>query len=416
MVRSSCAFLPCPGAHRPVRTVARVGADTKHLQERALLCLIRGWAPSVSGWCLRRRCCELVATSLRTRVGVAYASNMSNSDGADHGDADPGSWLGRVAHQVGHLFAHDHDDVSGAGRLMDSGAVGIRATKVSLVGLGITAGLQAVVVVFSGSVALLSDTLHNLTDALTAIPLWMAFALGRRLPTRRYTYGFNRAEDAAGLVIVAAIGASAVLVIWESSRRFIDPRLMDHVPWVITAGFIGALGNELVARYRIRVGKAIGSEALITDGLHARTDALTSLAVVAAGIGAALGVAWVDPAAGLVVAGAILWLMVRSAKRMLRRVLDGIEPEILDEVEATIRDVAGVEDIADLRARWHGHQLRIAASVAVNAILTVKAGHDIAHDVEHALHHRFSFPITASIHVDPYGHADAHDSTAHHRS
>ena len=143
---------------------------------------------------------------------------------------------------------------------------------------------------------------------------------------------------------------------------------------------------------------------------------MTSLAVVAAGIGAALGAAWVDPAAGLVVAGAILWLMARSAKRMSRRVLDGIEPEIVDKVEATIREVAGVEHVADLRVRWHGHQLRIAASIAVDATLTVKAGHDTAHDVEHALHHRFSFPITALIHVDPHGQTDAHEGTAHHQS
>jgi len=299
---------------------------------------------------------------------------------------------------------------------MDSGAVGIRVTKFSLLGLGITAGIQAVIVVFSGSVALLSDTLHNLTDALTAIPLWIAFSLGRRRPTRRYTYGFNRAEDAAGLLIVAAIGASAALVIWESIRRLVEPRLMDHIPWVIAAGIVGAAGNELVARYRIRAGCAIGSEALITDGHHARTDAFTSLAVVAAGLGAAFGAAWVDPVAGLVVASAILWLMARSARRMSRRVLDGIEPEIVDEVEATIRTVPGVRDVADLRVRWHGHQLRIAASIAVDADHTVKVGHDTAHNVEHALHHQFSHPISALIHVNPHGLSDAHDATAHHRN
>jgi len=313
------------------------------------------------------------------------------------------------------VLSHDHDHGPDAGEVLDSGAVGIRVTKFSLLGLGITAGIQAVIVVFSGSVALLSDTLHNLTDALTAIPLWIAFSLGRRRPTRRYTYGFNRAEDAAGLLIVAAIGASAALVIWESIRRLVEPRLMDHIPWVIAAGIVGAAGNELVARYRIRAGKAIGSEALITDGHHARTDAFTSLAVVAAGLGAAFGAAWVDPVAGLVVASAILWLMARSARRVSRRVLDGIEPEIVDEVEATIRTVPGVRDVADLRVRWHGHQLRIAASIAVDADQTVKVGHDTAHEVEHALHHQFSYPISALIHVNPHGLSDAHDATAHHR-
>ena len=339
---------------------------------------------------------------------------MSAPNGVEPDNAKSATWWGRARHRAGHLLSHDHNDGSAAGELMDTGAVGIRTTKVSLVALGITAAIQAVIVVFSGSVALLSDTLHNLTDALTAIPLWIAFALGRRQATRRYTYGFNRAEDVAGLLIVLAIGASAVLVIWESIQRLIEPRLIDHIPWVIAAGVVGALGNELVAHYRIRVGKSINSEALITDGRHARTDALTSLAVVVAGIGAAIGAAWVDPAVGLVVAAAILVLFARSARRMTRRVLDGIDPEIVDEVAGVIVGVAGVHEVTDLRVRWHGHQLRIAASVAVDADLSVKEGHDVAHDVEHALLHHFSFPVTAVIHVSPHGVPGAHDATAHH--
>jgi cation diffusion facilitator family transporter len=298
--------------------------------------------------------------------------------------------------------------------MLDTGAVGIRATKVSLAGLGITALLQAVIVVISGSVALLSDTLHNLTDALTAIPLWIAFAYGRRPATRRYTYGFNRAEDWAGLIIVIAIAVSTGLVIWESARRLIEPRLIDHIPWVIAAGVIGALGNELVARYRIRVGQSIGSEALITDGRHARTDALTSLAVVAAGLGAALGRAWVDPVAGLVVAVPMLWLLARSARRIFRRLIDAIEPEVVDTVASTIAAVEGVDSVDDLRVRWHGHQLRITASISVASTLTVKDGHDIAHTVEHDLHHAFATPIVATIHVEPSDHPERHEITAHH--
>lgn len=338
-----------------------------------------------------------------------------NHDHNDHGHPDHGgeSRLIRRFHGARHLVAHDHDHGPNAA-LLDTGAVGIRATKVSLVVLGVTALVQAIIVVFSGSVALLSDTLHNVTDALTAIPLWIAFAVGRRPPTRRYTYGFNRAEDVAGLVIVAAIAVSAALVIWESFQRLFEPRLIDHIPWVIAAGLIGALGNELVARYRIRVGRSIASEALITDGRHARTDALTSLAVVAAGIGAAVGSAWIDPAAGLIVAVPILWLLVKSARLMLRRLIDGIEPEIVDEASEAILAVDGVDAVGDLRVRWHGHQLRIAASVAVDPELTVKRGHDIAHDVEHALHHQFTTPIVATIHIEPHDQADRHESIAHH--
>jgi len=331
--------------------------------------------------------------------------------GHNHGSAD--RLLTRLRHRLGHLLAHDHDHAP-TSAVLDTGAVGIRATKVSLAGLGVTALLQALIVVISGSVALLSDTIHNVTDALTAIPLWIAFAFGRRPPTNRYTYGFNRAEDWAGLVIVIAIAISAGLVIWESLQRLVEPRLIDQIPWVIAAGIVGALGNELVARYRIRVGQSIGSEALITDGRHARTDSLTSLAVVAAGIGAAFGLAWVDPIAGLAVAVPILWLLARSARRVFRRLIDGIEPEVLETATATIAAVEGVEAVEDTRVRWHGHQLRIAASIAVASTLTVKEGHDIAHLVEHELHHAFPTPVVATIHVEPSDQPDRHDITAHH--
>lgn len=322
------------------------------------------------------------------------ASARYGSDGMDerqsHDPAgEPRGFLARLRRD------HDH----GGASARDTSAAGIRATKLSLVGLGITAVLQAVIVVFSGSVALLSDTLHNLADALTAIPLWVAFSLGRRGPTRSYTYGFHRAEDAAGLLIVLAIGASAALIVWESIGRLADPRLVDHIPWVIAAGIVGAAGNEIVARYRIQVGRRIHSEALVADGRHARTDALTSLAVVAAGVGAALGAAWVDPVAGLVVAVVILRLLLSSARSMARRLLDGIEPEVLDRAEATILATKGVRRLASLRVRWQGHRLSITAAITVDSTLTVGAGHDIAHRVERELHEAFPVPVEAVIHV-----------------
>ncbi len=335
----------------------------------------------------------------------------------DHDDepSRESSRFGALLHRLGHLLSHDHDHGGGHGEpIIDSGTVGIRATKVSLVALGMTTALQAIIVIFSGSVALLSDTLHNLADALTAIPLWIAFAVGRRRPTRGYTYGFGRFEDVAGLLIVVAIGASAALIIWESVGRLFEPRLIDHIPWVIAAGLVGAAGNEFVARYRVKVGREIGSEALVADGQHARSDALTSLAVVVAGIGAAFGAAWVDPVAGIVVAAAMLWLLGRTARRMSRRLLDGVEPAIVDDVEESVRGVPGVRDITDLRVRWHGHQLSVAVSICVAPDLTVSKGHDTAHEVEHALHHRFTFPVQAIVHVEPFGQSEAHDTTAHH--
>lgn len=325
----------------------------------------------------------------------------------DH-DHDDSSWWARLRH----FFIHDHDHDSRP--LRDSGAEGIRATKRSLLGLGATAILQAALVLVTGSVALLSDTLHNFTDALTAIPLWIAFSLGRRPTTRRFTYGYHRAEDLAGVVIVLAIGFSAVAVGWESIRRILDPRELDHIPWIIVAGFVGAAGNEWVARYRLRVGRRIGSEALVTDGYHARADALTSLAVVVAGAGAAVGLSWVDPVAGLVVAAMILGLLWRSARNMFGRLLDAIDPAIVDRIEHTALATPGVEGVSGVQARHQGHRLLIAMSISVDSGNTVASGHAIAEEVRHNLMHEFAAVIEPLIHVDPHGGHDAHASTAHH--
>ncbi len=328
---------------------------------------------------------------------------------ADHDHADG------MLHRMRHFLGHNHDRGPALGTLSTNSAEGIRATKLSLIGLGATAALQAVVVLFSGSVALLSDTVHNLADALTAIPLWIAFSLACRTPTRRYTHGFHRAEDAAGLLIVMAIAGSAVFIVWESLRRLIEPRLMDHIPWVIAAGVVGAAGNELVARYRIRVGRSINSEALVADGQHARADAFTSLAVVAAGVGAALDVRWVDPAAGLMVGVFILRLLYRSGRSILRRLLDGVEPGLVDRAEAVASSVDGVRRVDDLRVRWQGHLLHVSVAVVVDSMLTVAEGHEIASAVEHELHHAFDCPVTTLIHVDPDSLLDPHGGIAHHR-
>lgn len=307
--------------------------------------------------------------------------------------------------------SHHHE----ARPLADTGAAGVRASQVSLAGLGATAAIQATLVAFTGSVALLSDTLHNLTDALTAIPLWIAFSLGRRERSKRFTFGLGRAEDLAGLLIVTAIAVSAGAVAWESVRRLFDPRRLDHVPWVIAAGLIGALGNELVAEYRIRVGRRISSEALVADGQHARADALTSLAVVAAGLGAALGADWVDPAAGLVVAVMILVLLRHAATRVFGRFLDAVDPALVDRTESVAASIGGVASVSDVRMRWNGHRMLITLVAAVDPDLTVRDGHHIAQTITHELIHAFPFAVEALVHVDPGGEDDAHDVTAHHR-
>jgi cation diffusion facilitator family transporter len=321
---------------------------------------------------------------------------------SDHSHEDePRSGLVGLVDRFRHSLAHDHDSSETAGALIDTGAEGIRATKVSLAGLGVTALLQAVLVAFTGSVALLSDTLHNLTDALTAVPLWIAFSLGRRQPSKRFTYGYHRAEDLAGIVIVLAIAVSAGAVAWESIQRFIEPRDIELPGWVIAAGVIGALGNEMVARYRIRVGRRIHSEALVADGVHARTDAYTSLSVIAAGAGALLGWNWADPLAGLVVAGMILYLLRGTGLRMFGRILDAVDPDLVERARRIVKDVPGVLEVLDLRLRWTGHRLHATVAVSVTPTMTVREGHDIANRVSESLTTSLPYSVDSTVHVDP---------------
>jgi cation diffusion facilitator family transporter len=272
---------------------------------------------------------------------------------------------------------------------------------ISLAGLGITAALQAVVVLLSGSVALLGDTLHNLADALTAVPLGIAFLLGRRPATRAYTYGFGRAEDLAGLAIVLVIAGSAVLAAVTAVDRLRHPHPMAHPGWVLAAGVIGFLGNELVARYRIVVGRRIGSAALVADGLHARTDGFASLAVVLAAAGSWAGLHWADPVVGLAIAVAICVVLRDAAREIYRRLMDRVDPALVDRAERELREVAGVRDVPTLRLRWIGHGLHAEAAVLVDAGLTLLAAHEIAADAEHHLTHHVPHLAAAMVHVRP---------------
>ncbi len=299
---------------------------------------------------------------------------------------------------------------------MEDSRDGVRALKLSLVGLGITAALQFVVVLATGSVALLSDTFHNLADALTALPLWLAFNLGRRPANRRFTYGYGRAEDMAGLVVVLFIAGSAAAAAWEAIRGLQDPEPVRHLWAVMAAAVVGAAGNELVALYRIRVGRRIGSAALVADGLHARADGLTSLAVLVGAVGVALGWERADAAAGLLIALAIVAVLVQAARGVGERLLDAVSPDLVAGAEAVVAAVPGVEELAELRIRWMGHRLRAEARIIVDRDLDVARAHDIAEEAHHALLHEFPMLTGAVVHVDPCSHAggDPHARTAHH--
>jgi cation diffusion facilitator family transporter len=282
---------------------------------------------------------------------------------------------------------------------------GVRATWMSLVGLGATAALQLVIVMLSGSVALLADSIHNVTDALTAIPLLIAFRLGRRLPTRRFTYGYHRAEDIAGLVIVGLILASAVAAAGEAISRLAHPRPLEHVWWVLVAGVVGFAGNEVVSIHRIRVGRRIGSAALEADGLHARSDGIVSLGVVVSALFALAGVDRADAVVGLAIVAAIAHTLVRAARNVVQRALDGTDEVTITMIETVAAAVPGVEHVDDTRARWTGHRLLAELSVSVDRTISVREGHAIAEQVRGALLHEVPRLADASVHVDPHEHA-----------
>jgi cation diffusion facilitator family transporter len=305
---------------------------------------------------------------------------------------------------IASVFApHSHDSADSVDSALEASAQGIRAVKISLVALGITALLQVLVVVISGSVALLADTIHNFSDALTAVPLWIAFVLSRRAASRRYTYGYGRMEDLAGLFVVAMIALSAVLAGWEAIDRLIHPAPVGNLGWVAAAGVIGFAGNELVAVYRMRVGNQICSAALIADGLHARTDGLTSLAVVVGAAGVALGWQSADPIIGLVITVAILGVLRTAARDVFRRLLDGVDPALVDATEQTLLETPGVLGVREVRLRWLGHTLRAEADVEVDPALTVAQAHDIAHHVQRHLVSEVRRLTAATIHISPAG-------------
>lgn len=277
----------------------------------------------------------------------------------------------------------------------------MRALWISFVALMITAVAQLIVVIVSGSVALLGDTLHNFADALTAVPLAAAFLLGRRQATRRFTYGLGRSEDLAGLAVLLVMFASAVLAAWTAVDRLLNPRPMTDIGWVAAAGLVGFLGNEIVARYRITVGRQIGSAALVADGLHARTDGFTSLAVLIAAGGAWIGWQWADPVVGLLITAAILSVLYGAAKEVFARMLDAVDPKLLDAAEKAVAETPGVYAVDTIRMRWVGHDLLADVTLDVNPSLSLMQAHEIAHDAETRLTETVPRLTSAMIHAHP---------------
>lgn len=301
-------------------------------------------------------------------------------------------------HEHDHHHGHAHAPADPA---MLSSERGIWAVKWSFAGLFATALLQAFVVAATGSVALLADTVHNLGDAFTAVPLWAAFTLSRRPATKRFTYGLGRAEDLAGLAVVFIILASALATGYEVLDRLLHPRPLSRLWLVGAASVAGFIGNEAVALFRIRIGKEIGSAALVADGYHARADGYSSLGVLVGAAGVWLGLPWADPAAGVIITAMILKIAWDSGREVFVRMLDGVDPEVVDEVRQAAKSAAGVEDVAEVRIRWLGHRMRAELNVAVKGGLSVEQGHAVAEEVRHQLLHHLKYLSNAIVHVDP---------------
>jgi cation diffusion facilitator family transporter len=288
---------------------------------------------------------------------------------------------------------------------------GARATWVSLGTLLLTAGIQLAIVGASGSVALLADTIHNFTDALTAVPLLIAFRLARRPPSRRYSYGLHRAEDLAGIAIVAMILVSAIFAGVEAVQRLIHPEPIHHVGWVFLAGVVGALGNEAVAAYRIRVGRKIGSAALVADGLHARTDGLASVAVVGSALAVMAGLERADPLIGLAITILIALTLVQAARAVGHRILDGTDEQTITLIEEVASGVPGVEHVTRAQARWTGHRLLAEIDVDVDPSAPVSDAHAIAEKVELELRSNVPRLTAVTVHVDPHEHPSHESAT-----
>ncbi len=238
-------------------------------------------------------------------------------------------------HNHDHEHDHDHDDHDDHeshghehGKVdadLYGNKAGLRAVQISTVGMFIVAAIQCAIAGIGGSAGLFADALHNLGDVLTTVALWIAFVISNRAANQRYTYGYHRAEDLAGIFIVLVIIASAVAGAWESIQKLSSGSAPTHLLLSMAAAVVGFVGNEILAWYKISVGKRINSVPLVADGQHSRIDGLTSLAALIGLIGAAFGLRIADPIAGLVITVVILTVVYSTSRSVLQRLLDAVD-------------------------------------------------------------------------------------------
>src|SRR6266487_2832467 len=322
---------------------------------------------------------------------------------------------------------HEHDGHGHGGHGHEHGRVdadlygnevGLRAVQISTAGMFLVAAIQFVIAGIGGSAGLFADALHNLGDVLTTVAIWIAFVISNRAANRRYTYGYYRAEELAGIFIVLVIIASAVAGAWESIQKLTSGSAPTHLLLSMAAAVVGFVGNEILAQYKISVGKRINSVPLVADGQHSRIDGLTSLAALIGLIGVAFGLRIADPIAGLVITVVILTVVYSTSRSVLQRFLDAVDPHVVPSIIATASEVPGVEGVSDVRARWVGHTLHVMMNIEVAAEMTLARAHAIAEEVRHHLFHRIDGLSEVIIHTDPHSPGedamDYHEIMAHH--
>jgi len=276
----------------------------------------------------------------------------------------------------------------------------IRAVVVSAVALGLAAVAEISASILSGSASVLADGLHNAGDVMTSFILLFTFALVRRPATRRFSSGYGRFEDVATLLIVVVIIITAAIAAAESVAKLLHPVTYSNIPLSLAAALIGVVANLGVSEYKVRVGRGIGSESLEADGIHSRIDALVSAGAFA-GIGlAGLGLTIADPILGILITVAIVFALAGTVKQLYYRMMDAVDPTIIDELTSSATAVPGVLAVHDVRVRWVGRELVAVMHVDMDPKSTLENAHAIAMRVEDAVCHEVP-AARLEIHMDP---------------
>ena len=305
-----------------------------------------------------------------------------------------------------------------AGHSHDHGAVygnrdAVRAVVVSAVALGIAAAVEFAAALTSHSASVLADGMHNAGDVLTTFVLLASFWIARRPATRRFTSGFGRIEDVATLLIVLVIVVTAAAAFYESVRKFFVHEAYGSIGFSLFAAAVGIVANLGVSEYKIRVGRGINSPALEADGIHSRIDALVSGGAFA-GIGlAGLGLRLADPVAGVLITIAIVYVLAGTVRDLFYRMMDAVDPDVVDEMTAAARGVDGVLEVHDVAARWVGRELWAVMHIDCDPDSSLQQAHDIVEHVHHEVSHAFDLG-RLDVHMDPGTDRHRHDGRAGH--